>query len=169
MHRTTFDLIYEQVRVIYSAVTGTELPHRLEMQQSLPFEGPDAVIRRFAELDAFTRLVPPIASRVPPFAFSPQVDVVEKDKELIVELAVPGLTRDELSVESSGNALIVSGVRPGEPPNGHTYRLAEIPRGLFRRVLLLPPDVSAEPRRVELVNGIAKIHLGKVTAAVAKA
>jgi HSP20 family protein len=175
MHRTTYDLIYDQVRAVYRAVTGVELSvsQRVEYppqpQQSLPIAGADVVMRHFVELDAFARMLPAVAAAIPGAPFTPPVDVVEHDKELRVELAIPGVERDDVHVETMGSVLVISGVRAGEPPNGHTYRLSEIPRGLFRRVLLLPPEVTAEPRRLEVVNGIVKIYLGKVTAAVAKA
>jgi len=173
MHRLTYDIMRDQVRAIYQAVTGAELPEKAEVPGALPLPaGPEAsevVSRRFAELDAYARLLPGVAARVPPFAFAPLVDVVEREKELVVEVALPGVTKDDVQVELSGGLLVITGVRAGEPPNGRGYRYAEIPRGPFRRVLALPPDVSGDARRVEVEHGVARIRLHKTPAPVAKA
>jgi HSP20 family molecular chaperone IbpA len=172
MHRQTFELMHDQVRAIFRAATGAELP-TIERRGNTPAGADLAEVaaRRFSELEAMARLIPGVAERLPPFAFAPLADVIETDKELIVELAVPGVDRDDVRVELRDAMLDVSGVRRGPSTNGHGYRHAEIPRGPFRRSLLLPLDVtSGAPPRIDVENGIVRIYLAKLPmGSVAKA
>jgi HSP20 family protein len=163
----------DQVRAIFRVLTGGELPEA-EPRGTMPLpveQMGDVVAQRFADLEAMGRSIPQIAERVPPFAFAPPVDVIEDDKEMVVEMALPGVVRDDLHVDLNQEMLAVWGVRYGEKvANGRAFRHAEIPRGPFRRVLLLPKEVTTGKPRVELENGVARIHLSRITTAtVAKA
>src|SRR5262245_52218341 len=170
MHRLTYELMRDHVRTIFSAVTGGELPQNLESRGSFALpSGPEAVellARRFAELDAYARLVPGVAEILPPFGFTPQLDVIDRDRELIVELAVPGVSRDDVNVELQGGLLVISGVRAAETTNPHVIRHAEIPCGPFRRVVILPNDVTSEAKEIRVKNGIVQVHLAKAGAAI---
>jgi HSP20 family protein len=97
--------------------------------------------------------------------------VYEHEKDLVIELAAPGVAKDELDVDLWGDLLVISGVRTGETlSNGKQYRHAEIPRGSFRRAMLLPAQTSGPPR-IELKDGIVQIRLarGSTTATAPKA
>lgn len=173
MHRLTYELMRDHVRAIFSAVTGGELPQNPDARGSLPLpSGPeviDLIARRFAELEVYARLIPGVAVSLPPFAFAPLLDVIEGERELIVELAVPGATQEDVSVEVAGGVLVISGVRASELSDGRVFRHAEIPCGPFRRSVILPSDVTGETKQVQVRNGIIQIRLPKVSAAVAKA
>lgn len=161
MHRQTYELMQDQVRAIYRALTGGDLPALDSSLAPLPsgVNTHEIVWARFAELDACSRAVPAVAECVPPFAFSPPIDVIERGQEILVDVAVPGATRGDVLVEVTGNVLTISGTRTGEKAaNGLLYRHAEIPRGPFRRVVLLPHMVSGQPR-IEANEGVIRIHL----------
>ncbi|HZS39405.1 MAG TPA: Hsp20/alpha crystallin family protein [Polyangia bacterium] len=163
MHRQTFELMHDQVRAIFRAATGAELP-TVERRGNAP-AGADlaeVVARRFAELESVARFVPGLAERLPPFAFAPLADVIESDKEFLVEIALPGVARDDVHVELRDAMLEVSGVRRGPSTDGHGYRHAEIPRGPFRRSLLLPPEAASGAPRIDVENGVVRIHLAKL-------
>jgi HSP20 family protein len=171
MQRETYELMNDQVRAIYRAITGFDLPP-VEAPNPMP-AGADPVEllnQRFAEIESWTRLVPWLAERVPPFTFSPPLDVIEWDKELLVEVAVPGVTRADVHGEINGQLLVITGTRSGErAANGRIYRHAEIPRGPFRRMVRLPFEVTAQPK-VEVENGIVRIRVPKpATGSVAQA
>src|SRR5262244_2129142 len=100
MHRQTHELMLDHVRAIFHAVTGGELP-KIDGPATLPSgeAGADLVARRFAELDTLARLLPSVAARVPPFAFSPLVDVLQLTKrkpELLIEVALPGVSEGDV-------------------------------------------------------------------------
>ncbi len=169
MQQSTHDLMLDQVRAIYKAVTGTELPEN--ESDATWHDGEDLVAARFAELEATVRVMPTVAARVPPFAFMPLVDILERKPELIIEASLPGVTRESVEVRILGDALLLEGAREWSVgANGQACRYAEIPRGPFRRVVWLPATVSQESPHIELKNGILRVHLNKITSgAVAKA
>jgi HSP20 family protein len=168
MHRGTYDLMHDQVRAIFRAVTGSDLPSEPTQALSGQPEVPEqAIYQRFAEVETLARLIPAVAERVPPFAFTPPMDVIEREKELVVELAVPGIAEEDVQVQLHRGLLVVSGTRSsGKLTNGHVYWHAEIPRGPFRRVVTLPQPVSGQSR-IEIRDGIIRIHLSKGTVAKA--
>jgi HSP20 family molecular chaperone IbpA len=162
MQRQTYDLMIDHVRSIYRAVTGSELPHEARSGEPPPAFGFDEILlRRFAELDACAHLVPPIGERVPPLTFSPPVEVIDRGGELVVQVALPGVNRDDITVEVIGGYLVIAGLRHGEPTNGQVYRHAEIPRGPFRRVLPLPTEAAPEPLRIDVKEGLLRVTMPK--------
>jgi HSP20 family molecular chaperone IbpA len=174
MHPATISLMYDQVRAIYRAVTGRDMPEP-EAKDSTTEGAPEReqevaigeVANRFAELESVARTIPAVAERVPPFSFAPPLDAFEEGSDLIVEVAVPGVDRSDVTVERLGNQLVVSGMRRGErASNGRSYLHAEIPRGPFHRVIQLPYPVTTEPR-VDVRAGLIRIQLTKIRAASA--
>lgn len=172
MHPMTIELMRDQVRAIYRALTGEDMP---ETPAPAPGAPPvpavpiEEVARRFAALEALARQHPVVVERVPPFSFSPPLDAIDDGRELILELAVPGIDAKDVSVETSGDLLVVHGLRPGErAANGRTYLHAEIPRGPFHRVIELPFAPTTSPR-VEIDRGLVRIRIAKPSATPVRA
>jgi len=165
MHTSTIELMHDQVRAIYRAMTGEDMP---EPEPSDGTERPpsvDEIARRFVDLELLARQVPTVVDRVPPFSFEPALDVIGTDNHVLVEVAVPGIKPDDVTVTCTGQTLVVSGTRSGEPAaDGRCYHHAEIPRGPFHRVVPLPCSV-AEEARVDVERGLIRIHLNKAPAA----
>ena len=163
MDRRTYELMMDHVQAIYRAVTGSELPTTPGLAGASPAELEQGVAATFAQLDAVARLLPGLGVRLPPVAFAPAVDVCEVDNEVLVDLEVPGVRADAVEVQLVGRTLVLSGVRVRAPlSNGRVYRRAEIPRGPFRRVVLLPVAVTDEPPRLSGEDGVVRIALKKV-------
>jgi HSP20 family molecular chaperone IbpA len=166
MHRTPLELMRSHLRDIHQAVTGKELPDeaaKLEVPSGAELSQ-DGVMRLFTELEVVARTLPEVATRVPPFSFTPPVDLLENDRALIAEVAVPGVERDDVAVEVKGELLIVSGSR--EQRGAHDsprFVHAEIARGPFRRVVQLPHAVTDE-LKVNVERGLIRIELTKAPA-----
>ena len=162
MHPATLELMRDQVRGIYRALTGSDMPEP-EGPPSGPEVSVEDVARRFAELESLARANPAVVERVPPFSFAPPLDAIEEERDLLIEVAVPGVDKADVSVERSGELLVISGVRRGERvANGRSYLHAEIARGPFHRVVRLPFATGAEPR-VEVDRGLIRIRLAKAS------
>ena len=158
---STFELMHDHVCAIYRALTGDELPEREEGHGGPPPPFAE-VAQRFADLEAQARGLAHVAERLPPFSFAPPMDVLTTEREVLVELGVPGVERHDVQAELHGELLIVDGARPGErEADGRTYYHAELPRGPFRRVVRLPARVGGEPR-IEVNQGIIRIRLPKL-------
>lgn len=106
-------------------------------------------------LDAMS--VPEIA--IPAF---PAVDVSELNGNYIIEAAVPGFTKDDVSIEVTANQVTISGRHAGEQDD-RKRRYSEIRRAEFTRTLVLPRDVNPDSAKATFENGVLKITLQPTT------
>lgn len=84
-------------------------------------------------------------------AWEPPVDVFEAEHEVVVVVAMPGVSAERLQVGLDGDALVVRGRRPVPPmPPTMRVRRLEIPHGTFARRIELPPGPFE----------VARVHLG---------
>ncbi len=107
----------------------------------------------------------PTASHAAPAAWEPPADVYEDDGEIVVVIAMPGVTEARMQIFSEPGALIVSGSRPLPLVGpGHSVRRLEIPHGSFQRRIPLPPG-RMELGPPELLNGCLILRLRKIAMA----
>ncbi|MGN6111356.1 MAG: Hsp20/alpha crystallin family protein [Kofleriaceae bacterium] len=172
-------MMRSHVRAIHRAITGTDVPEgpqgdpgaRIDPNTGEPIAGesnagdpitgdpavpPDDIARRFLELDAAARSIPAVRTMVPPFAFTPPLDVIASDTTVVLELALPGVRREDVDVVRRTGGLVVHGVRR-DGVAGRAFH-SEIPRGPFSRAIPLPFPVEDAPR-IELEHGVLRIHL----------
>src|SRR6266702_6815866 len=98
MHPELIQIMRDQVCTIYRAVTGADMP-TVEVADGDPEPPLEEVTRSFAELEAMARTSPALAERVPPFSFSPSLDVFLDGENLLIEAVVPGVDRKDITVE----------------------------------------------------------------------
>ena len=93
----------------------------------------------------------------------PKVDVIERDKEVLVRAEVPGMKREDLDVSVSDSTVTIKGQsrRESETEEGDYYR-CEITRGAFARTLALPSEVDADKVQAKFADGILEVTLPKV-------
>jgi len=94
--------------------------------------------------------------------WTPAVDVVETDSEVIVRAELPGVKEDELQLTLSGNQLTLAGKRaePSEPESAETHR-REINYGEFRRTLRLPEGLNPDQAQAALSSGMLMLRISK--------
>jgi HSP20 family molecular chaperone IbpA len=160
MRNTRLDLMFDHVRAIHRALTGEDPPVRDAPSRDVVIVTPEQVLARFADLDQMARAIPSIAERVPPFAFTPLLDVIGTERELIFELGVPGIDTGDVDVAVSDGWLTVAGARSGAPADDRIYLHVEMPRGPFRREVQLRVPTSGAPR-VEVDKGIVRVRIAK--------
>ena len=109
--------------------------------------------RRFFQLGGSRRDVP---------TWEPPVDVFEDEREVLLVVAMPGISADRVQVITEPGALVVRGVRP-IPLAGsrHRVRQLEIPYGAFERRIPLPPG-PLEVGAPELTQGCLYLRLRKL-------
>jgi HSP20 family protein len=96
--------------------------------------------------------------------WTPFADVIETDDAYMVEVEVPGIKRDDVSVEVSGNELVVSGEfkeRQREGVMRHRTRRM----GRFEYRTTLPTNVDADKITADLSEGVLTVCLPKSAAA----
>lgn len=160
------DLMQEQVRTIYRAATGADVPEfstsstEPGSSRDFPLSAFEEVTRRFAQLETLARSDPFVSELVPPFSFTPSLDAFCSEDRIVVELAVPGVDRHDLNVELAGGTIVISGVRRAESSAGHRSH-SEIPRGSFYREFRVPVPIEPQPE-VVLDRGLLRIELKRV-------
>jgi HSP20 family protein len=92
--------------------------------------------------------------------WSPQTEMVERDGRLIVRAELPGLTKDDVEVEISDDAITIEGERRGERDEKREgYYRSERSYGKFYRRLPLPQGIDAKDASATFSNGVLEIDL----------
>jgi HSP20 family protein len=90
----------------------------------------------------------------------PQVDVVEKEKEIVLYVDLPGVDQKEVEVTISENRLTISGERKLGDVQGDFLK-RERTFGPFRRSFSLRIPVDVERVVAVYKNGVLEVHLPK--------
>ena len=95
-----------------------------------------------------------------------RLDVVDRDKELIVRAELPGVEKDDVEVTIAGDRLMIEAEREFEEEDEREdfYR-HEIGFGKLARTVALPVEVDPEKIHAELKEGILSVTLPKVQVA----
>ena len=100
------------------------------------------------------------------FEKSFRVDILDREKELIVRAELPGVEKDDVEVTISGDRLTIEAEREfEEEETKDTFYRHELGYGELRRTVALPVDVEVERIEAELKDGILKVVLPKTQAA----
>lgn len=97
----------------------------------------------------------------------PEVDVRENEEAILVQVDLPGMTREEVAVKLENGVLSISGERSRQTTEGDSgsYHVAERRYGKFTRTFSLPDAVDAEKIRARFANGVLEVELPKVARA----
>ena len=92
--------------------------------------------------------------------WAPEVDVVQRNSELIVNVDLPGLKKDEVSVEVVEGSVTISGERKREreEESEGMYR-RERSYGSFRRVIPLPEGAIVDQAKATFKDGVLEITM----------
>ena len=96
----------------------------------------------------------------------PAVNVMETENEYKVELAAPGLTKDDFNVHvDEDNNLVVNvekKTEDNEKGKDGRYLRREFSYSKFQRTLVLPDDVEKDNISAKVENGVLNIDLPKI-------
>ena len=92
--------------------------------------------------------------------WSPQVEMFERDGQLIVRADLPGLTKNDVKVEVTDNSINLSGERKSErEEKDEGYYRSERSYGSFYRSIPLPEGVNADDANATFKNGVLEIAM----------
>jgi HSP20 family protein len=129
--------------------------------------GPFGMMRRwFDDMDrifedfgfpTFERLRPWTTSEA---AFSPHVDMFERNGKLVISADLPGLSKDDVKVDITEDAILIEGERKYEHEQREegVYR-SERGYGQFRRQIPLPEGVKTDTASANFKNGVLEITM----------
>lgn len=102
---------------------------------------------------------------LPEFRF-PNVDVVDREDDVLVKAEVPGVDKKDLDISVSDDSVTIKGETRHEEKAGQgDYYRCEISRGSFSRTIALPATVDGARAKAEFRDGMLELTLPKVTKA----
>ncbi len=96
-------------------------------------------------------------------SWAPAVDISETDKEFLVKGELPGVSKDDVSIELHNGVLTLSGERRYEKEDkGEKYHRIERAYGSFSRSFSVPDNVEEKGIKAEFKDGVITVHLPKM-------
>jgi len=94
--------------------------------------------------------------------WSPAMNVVETDKDMVVSAELPGVSPDEIEVSVTGDSLTIKGEKKQETVDeGENFHRVERSYGAFARTVHLQAGVKADEAKASFKNGILSVTLPK--------
>ncbi len=93
-------------------------------------------------------------------AWSPKIDVFERDNRLVTKADLPGLKKEDVTVEVAEGHLAISGQRKSETEKtkDNVYR-CERSYGSFYRAVPLPEGVTLEDVKATFADGVLEVSV----------
>ena len=92
----------------------------------------------------------------------PNVNIYEGANEYKIELAAPGLNKEDFKIDLKKDNLSVWAEKKGEADLQKDYTLKEFEYTSFARSFVLPEGIDAEKISAAYVNGVLNITIGKL-------
>jgi HSP20 family protein len=97
----------------------------------------------------------------------PRTDMLEGEKDFLVRMELPGVSREDLSIHLENQVLTVEARRQHEIPAGYSACRRELPGQLvFRRSFEVGRGVDGEGIKARLEEGVLTLRLPKSEAAM---
>ncbi len=94
--------------------------------------------------------------------WAPRMDLLETEGAYRIRLDVPGMSKDDLTINYQDNELTVSGERTNDRPGDDAeFVRVERPFGHFHRAFTLPQTVDAAGIEATYENGVLTISVPK--------
>ena len=99
-------------------------------------------------------------------ATAPAINVLENEKSYDLELAAPGMTKDDFKVTLNEEGDLVINMEKKQENNedkkhGH-YLRREFSYTKFQQTMLLPEDADKEKINAQVENGVLKVNIPKI-------
>jgi len=108
-------------------------------------------------------------ARVPttaPGRWAPRMDISESADAFTITAELPGLSRDDIDIELTGDSLSISGERKRAPRvAGEQLHRAERPHGPFSRSFSIGVPVDTEGASAKLTDGVLTLEIPKAAEA----
>ncbi len=100
--------------------------------------------------------------------YTPHVDVVENDENIIITTDVPGVDENAIDITLEKNVLSVQGQISANSPEGYTLAYAEYETGHYQRNFTLSNLIDQENIKAVVKDGILNVTLPKTAPVQAK-
>jgi len=93
----------------------------------------------------------------------PAIDVFENDSEILLHADMPGVVKDDISVNIDNGKMTLTGIRRLHTTGVANWR--ELKDTEFRRIFSVPQSIDIDKVHAELKEGVLRLHLPKSDAA----
>jgi HSP20 family protein len=98
-----------------------------------------------------------------------KVDIYERDEHIVIDAELPGMKREDISVDVKGKLLTLGGERKSEDEvEQQNYYRRERRHGKFERTFNLPFELSEEHVVAKYEDGVLTLEIAKPQEQVAK-
>ena len=95
-------------------------------------------------------------------SWSPAVDVVETETEIVLHAELPGMKREEIEVQLEGDSLLIRGERFAQPNSGEeNFHRIERRYGRFARTFQFEMPIDGASVEAIYENGVLSVRLPK--------
>jgi len=94
---------------------------------------------------------------------APLVDIYENEDEILLHADMPGVAKDNITVNVDNGRLEISGTRKLQTKGSGSWQ--EFGDVEYRRVFSVPQSIDVAKVNAELKEGVLKLHLPKAEAA----
>lgn len=93
-------------------------------------------------------------------AWTPRIDVTQRNNELVIRADLPGMKKDDVRVDSTDDAITIQGERHREhnEERDGVYR-SERSYGIFFRAIPLPNGAIADQAKASFKDGVLEITM----------
>ena len=101
--------------------------------------------------------------------YSYDTDFYETDSAFVLELAIPGIKRDDVDINLEGRTLNVKADYKNEQEDeGRTYHVRSMQQNSVSRTVKLPESVDPDSIQANFADGLLKVTMQKHNAAQAR-
>jgi HSP20 family protein len=144
-------------------VTGPKGGQARDLQKYLsPFEDMERMFNDFFQQRFFA------PSWMPRFKFpeltdvSTSVDMFEEGNDLVIKAEIPGMKKEEISIDFAGDVVTISGEKKSEEKTERKdYFRIERSFGSFSRKLHLPVEIQVDKAKASFKDGVLEIRMPK--------
>lgn len=116
----------------------------------------DSFFSGMPALSGFRQAFPPMQG------LTPNLDVKETDKQVIVKADLPGIDEKDISLTIQDGILSLRGEKKSEKTSEHeNYHIMERSHGLFQRAIRLPDSVDENKAEARFDKGVLTVTLPK--------
>jgi HSP20 family protein len=93
---------------------------------------------------------------------SPAVDIYEEDDSIVAKVELPGMKKEDISVELNNGVLKITGEKKREEKvEKKNYYRIERSSGSFERRISLPVEIQADKTKASFKDGVLQIKIPK--------
>lgn len=93
---------------------------------------------------------------------SPLVNVINQDNQYVIEVAAPGIKKEDFNIKLENNKLVISSERKEDKDEKNVnYSIKEFGFTSFSKTFFVPKDIEAEKINADYSNGVLSVSIPK--------